>query len=104
MEKWLLLVEANCKDPGRQAEFDAWYDTVHIPDILSGSPGFQTATRYVIKYPAPGRGNYLALYEFETDDIDTTMEAHRKNVQEKYAAGRDSELLEIVSRRVCKVT
>jgi hypothetical protein len=103
MEQWLLLVEVNCKDESRQAEFDAWYDTIHIPDILGGSPGFKSATRYVIKYPAPNKGKYLAVYEIETDDLDKTLDAHKKNLDAKYAAGRNTDLTELVSRRLCKV-
>jgi len=104
MENWLLLVEANCKDAKRQNEFDEWYDTVHIPDIVTGSPGFRSATRYVIKYPAPGRGMYLAIYGIETDDIEKTMEAHTKNLEQKNGLGRSSDLIELVSRRLCKVS
>jgi len=104
MENWLLLVEVDCKDAKRQAEFDEWYDTVHIPDIVTGSPGFRGATRYVIKYPAPGRGTYLAIYEIATDDIEKTMKAHRKNLEEKYGQGRSSDLIEFVSRKLCKVS
>jgi hypothetical protein len=103
MENWLLLVEANCKDAKRLTEFDEWYDTIHIPDIITGSPGFRSATRYMRKYPAPGRGAYLAVYEIETEDIEKTMEAHRKNLEEKYGKGRSSDLIEVVSRRLCKV-
>jgi len=103
MGKWLFLVEANCKDQTQKARFDTWYDTVHIPDVLTGSPGFQGATRYLIAHPAPGRGGYLTVYEIETDDIDKTMESFRKNLQEKYALGRNSDLLDVVSRRLCKV-
>jgi len=104
MENWLLLLESNCKDPRREAEFDAWYDKIHIPDILGGSPGFKSATRYALKSTAENRGKYLAVYEIETDDIDRTMTAHSANVDARYAAGRKSDLLEIVSRRLCKVT
>jgi hypothetical protein len=103
MEQYLLIVEANCKDSSKQAQMDAWYDSVHIPDILGGSPGFLSATRYVLKDPTPGRGHYLAVYEIESDDIEKTMQAHSKNLQEKYAAGHNTELLELVSRKVCKV-
>jgi hypothetical protein len=103
MEHWLLLVEVNCKDESRVREFDRWYDTIHIPDILGGSPGFKSATRYVIKYPAPNKGKYLAVYEIETDDLDKTLDAHKANLDAKYAAGRSSDLGELVSRRLCKV-
>ncbi len=103
MEDWLLLVEADCRDTKRQAEFDTWYDIVHIPDIVTGSPGFHAATRYVIKDPAPGRGTYLTVYEIKTGDIEKTMEAHERNINERRASGRWSDLIDLVSRRLCKV-
>jgi hypothetical protein len=102
MEKWLMLVETNCKDETRDSEFNKWYETVHIPDILS-CPGHKSATRYIIKDRAKGRGKYLAVYEIETDDIKRTMELSLKNIESMQAAGRWSDLLEIVSRRLCKV-
>lgn len=102
MGKWLLLVETNCKDETRDSEFNTWYDTVHIPDVLS-SPGHKSAARYVIKDRVKGRGKYLAVYEIETDDIKRTMELSAKNIESIRAAGRWTDLLELVSRRLCKV-
>ena len=103
MEKWLLIVESNCRDEMRESEFNSWYDTIHIPDILNDSPGFKTATRYVIKDPNKQRAKHLAIYEIETEDMNKTREAHLKNVENKKAAGRWTDLLEVTSRRVCKV-
>ena len=103
MEKWLLIVESNCRDEMREDEFNAWYDTIHIPDILNGSPGFKTATRYVLNDPHTQRAKHIALYEIETEDIKKTREAHLTNVEHKKAAGRWTDLLDVASRRVCKV-
>ena len=49
------------------------------------------------------KGNYLALYEIETEDIKKTMEASMKMMESKRAAGRWTDLLEMVSVRICKV-
>ena len=102
MEKWLVIVESDCKDKTRDSEFNNWYDTIHIPDVLS-SPGFKGAARYVIRDQVKGKGKYLAIYEIETDDIKKTLEASLRNIESKKAAGRWTDLLEIVSRRICKV-
>jgi hypothetical protein len=48
MEKWLMLVETNCKDDARTSEFNTWYDTVHVPDVL-GCPVHKRAARYVLR-------------------------------------------------------
>ncbi len=83
MEKWIRLGEYTCADPTRQKEFDDFYDNVHIPNILK-APGFVAATRYAIKEPMYGRGQYLTVYEIETDDLDKTM-AIRREMRKKEA-------------------
>jgi len=103
MEKWLLIAESNCRDEMRESEFNTWYDTIHIPDILNDSPGFKTATRYVRKDLSKDKAKYIAIYEIETKDIKKTRKAHLKNVESKKEAGRWTDLLEVTSRRVCKV-
>ena len=102
MENWVLMVEANCTDEGRDSEFNRWYDEVHVPDVLSAS-GFKSAARYSIKDAVKDKGKYLAVYEIETDDIRRTMDAFTKHIEAKIAAGRWTDLLQLVSRRLCKV-
>jgi hypothetical protein len=59
---------------GRDSEFNEWYDTRHIPEILAGVPAFVAAQRFRCSehqrstaIPCPWR--YLAIYELETDDL-----------------------------------
>lgn len=102
MGRWLLMVGTNCKDETRDSEFNHWYDTIHIPDVLS-SPGFKSAARYLAKDPEKGKGKYLAIYEIETEDIKKTLKTSLENIESKRAAGRWTDLLEIVTTRICKV-
>ena len=97
MEKWLLVVESNCADAAREAEFNEWYDKTHLPDVLETS-GFIRATRYENDEPPEGEAKFLATYEIETDDIDAFIKAHNDNMAKKRAEGRFSELLVVVSR------
>ena len=103
MTKWLMVVETNCADAAREAEFNKWYDKTHLPDILE-TAGFTRATRYENTEPAEGKAKFLATYEIETDDIDKFMKTHQANMAKKRAAGRFSELVVIVSRRLYKQT
>ncbi|MEO3855866.1 hypothetical protein [Acrocarpospora sp. B8E8] len=67
--KALLLVHTNAASPEQEAEFNTWYERVHIPQLLERIPGIVRATRYVAspdRPPLPER--YLALYEIEADD------------------------------------
>ena len=97
MAKWLFVVETNCADAAREAEFNEWYDKTHLPDVLE-TPGFIRATRYENTEPSAGEAKFLATYEIETDDIDGFLKAHTDNMTRKRAEGRISELLLVVSR------
>jgi hypothetical protein len=81
MAKALYLVYTNC-DPGREAEFNEWYDKVHLPDLL-GVEGIVAAQRFQLTGPGPqtlGRNGepvvaqYLAVYELDTEDTDAVLE------------------------------
>ena len=51
-------------DPAHDDEFNAWYNTEHLPDLLR-LPGFLDAARYVAVKGGP---KYLAAYELESAD------------------------------------
>ena len=95
MTRWVNIVETNCADALREEEFNNWYDNIHIPDILE-TPGFLSATRYVINEPQEGRGKYLTVYEIETEDMDKTMEVRREKRLLERDRGRYIDFLELV--------
>jgi len=86
--KWLNFVEQNC-DPAREAEYHEWYNDMHIPDVLL-TPSFVSARRYQIKDFLCGRGEYLAIYEIETDAIEPTMKMRIEMRAEEVKLGRAS--------------
>lgn len=56
--------------PGREAELDAWYDDVHLAQVVD-VPGFVSARRYAAVETCDGpvqRRRTLVLYEIEADD------------------------------------
>ena len=63
----LLLVYADLIDSKHEEEFNAWYNTEHLPELLT-LPGFLDAARYVATRGGP---KYLAVYEL------TSIEAVR---------------------------
>lgn len=73
MKKYKLLVLTNCT-PGTDAEFNRWYNDVHIPDVLK-VPGFTGATRAkVAEATSEGADHqYCAIYEFESNDVGATL-------------------------------
>ena len=50
-----------------EEEFNAWYDTEHLPERLA-IPGFRSARRWVADC-APGEGKYLATYELDSPAV-----------------------------------
>jgi hypothetical protein len=72
MAKYTFVVMTN-PTAGKEAEFNEWYNTHHIPDVLN-VPGFVSAQRFRLADAQFGgeaskTHKYLALYEIETDDI-----------------------------------
>src|SRR5207244_112971 len=60
-------------DPKHEEEFNAWYDTEHLGDLLK-LPGFLDAGRYVA---AKGGPKYLAVYELASADALKSAEFQR---------------------------
>ena len=60
----ILLVYTDLVDEKYDEEFNAWYDTQHLPQLL-GLPGVLDAARYVAVKGGP---KYLAAYELESVD------------------------------------
>jgi hypothetical protein len=71
MAKQILVVVTN-PVPGKEGEYNRWYNEQHLNDVLRVVPGMVAAQRFELAYDAakslPGR--YLAIYEMETDDAD----------------------------------
>jgi hypothetical protein len=84
--------------PGREEEFNDWYDNHHLPEALEAIPGRVAAQRYGLaagqrqdqwQAAVPGHApdnderrpdqwlpwRYLALYELESDDVAAMQEA-----------------------------
>jgi len=61
----IYLVYTDLVDDRQEEEFNAWYSTRHIPQLL-GIPGFLDAARYIAVRGGP---KYLAVYELESADV-----------------------------------
>lgn len=59
---------------GRDAEFNRWYDEVHLGEVLQ-VPGFIGAKRYRVRPTgdAAPRHGYVAIYAMRTDDPAATL-------------------------------
>lgn len=55
--------------PDQDSEFNAWYDNIHLKDILK-LPGLVAATRFrmVTSMTGDSHYRYCAIYDLESDD------------------------------------
>lgn len=72
-EKGFLLVFMH-PPPAFDEEFNAWYDSEHIPERLA-VPGFLTGLRYT--NTGGGAPRYMAMYDIENYEILDTPAYHR---------------------------
>jgi hypothetical protein len=83
MAKYTFVVLSNPTTPAQEAEYNEWYNKIHIPDVLN-VPGFVAAQRFTLADAQFGDGphahRYLALYEIETDDAKATLKELQKRV------------------------
>lgn len=70
MPKGVLYVESRPSSPDRDGEFNAWYDQVHLRELLA-LDGFVAARRLK---PVAKDGTYVALYEIEGDDLQAIVD------------------------------
>lgn len=71
----LFLVGTRPQDPALEAEFNRWYDQVHIPEIMK--LGFMTkASRYQLEDDKEGYPKFLAVYEFPDEQALSSFNEH----------------------------
>lgn len=87
---------------GRDAEFNQWYDEVHLADVLA-IPGFTSAERAIVESGdrMGPETRYAAIYELDTDDPAQVLE----ELHARVADGRIpmSDTLGTIERHLCRV-
>ncbi|MDB5714817.1 MAG: hypothetical protein JWO15_2214 [Sphingomonadales bacterium] len=67
--KFVVLTNAV---PGREEEFDRWYDEQHLADVLA-IPGFKAAQRAQIAEGTEAPYRFCTIYDISSEDIAATM-------------------------------
>jgi hypothetical protein len=70
MAKGIMYVESRPSSPEREQEYNAWYDEVHLPELLA-LDGIVSARRL---RPVDGQGPYVAIYELEGEDLQAILD------------------------------
>jgi hypothetical protein len=77
MTKAVMVVLSGPTQPDVEDEYNDWYDNQHLPDVCN-TPGVVWGRRYRLSSsqiaPTDDAAPYLALYEFETDDVSKVLE------------------------------
>ena len=64
----IQVVMTTCTDPGKEDEFNDWYDNVHL-DHSYDTGLYQMAYRYeTYNTPKPGEGKFVVIYETAEED------------------------------------
>ena len=71
----ILVVHTEPSAPERTDEFNTWYDTVHIPQVIERVGGIVSARRYVASRSGPAHPGqpYLAIYDVDADDPELVL-------------------------------
>lgn len=93
-----VLVVLSKPVEGREADFDAWYSGIHLPEVVS-LDGFVAARRFK-HVPDPERQDavplpYLAIYEVEDGMLEHARRTLAETLERSKAAaseGREQEL------------
>jgi hypothetical protein len=82
LERGLMLVFSNATSPEQVAEFNRWYDEIHLREVLQ-VPGVVAATRFELDEDQMMPGDdgfgrrFLAAYEIEAEDLRIVRDAVR---------------------------
>jgi hypothetical protein len=104
-DAWLMMVATRNTDPAREAQFNAWYDDIDIPDVLE-VPGYMRARRGLrlgtpenpVSALPDDEGRYVALYDITSNAIDKTIIEMLMATRKMEARGRTTDLLKVTER------
>ena len=91
MEKYVLFVASEC-DEAVEADYNTWYNDVHLPMFMKYG-GLKRTARFRLFSETPEVARYLAVYEFETEEAlagftkSEAWEAAVKDFEEKWKDG-----------------
>jgi hypothetical protein len=85
-----ILTNVLCIDPTREAEWDAWYDEQHVPDMLTCG-AFGAMSRWQRTPRVRAGSNFLTLYDVATDTVEEAVERSALTLAQVVANGRKHE-------------
>lgn len=82
-----IMAYVMCNDPGLEAEWDAWNDEMHMPDMLT-SDGFTGLSRWLRVSPSGSGPQFLTLYDVGPIGVDEAVKRSAAIMPGLVEAGR----------------
>lgn len=82
-----IMAYVACNDPSREAEWDAWNDDVHMPDMLD-SDAFTAVSRWRRRPKGEWGTQFLTLYDVGPIGVEAAVERSAAVMPGLVAAGR----------------
>jgi hypothetical protein len=82
-----ILAFITCTDPRRTAEWDAWYDAQHLPDMMD-TGAFTAGSRWARIRPAPFAPRLATLYDIAGMPVEEAVRRSGEAMPGLVAAGR----------------
>lgn len=82
-----ILAYVMCNQRAREAEWDAWYDAMHLPDMMA-SGAFRAGSRWLRRDPASYGANHLTLYDVAGHSVEEAVTLSASVMPGIAAAGR----------------
>jgi hypothetical protein len=93
-----IMVVLSNSNPARDAEFNSWYNDVHIVEVVKDLDGFESAQRFELaaeQIEESTQYRYLAIYRIKPGMLDVARSAvsdQRRERAEAAAAGREPKI------------
>jgi hypothetical protein len=91
---YYFMVMSNAM-PGKEEEFNRWYDHIHVPNIIEGGD-FVSAQRFELSPKHFGGGTpalltrqFLVIFAIETNDLEASLAEVNKRIPLRRDARRD---------------
>ena len=82
-----IMAYVMSNQPAREAEWDRWYDDVHLPDMMD-SGAFLAGSRWKRREPGRHGANYMTLYDVAGRSVEEAVEQSASVMPGIAAAGR----------------
>ncbi|MEZ4289191.1 MAG: hypothetical protein R3E53_01145 [Myxococcota bacterium] len=82
-----VMAYVMCNQSGREAEWDAWYDAIHLPDMMA-SQAFRAGSRWRRHDAGPYAARHLTLYDVAGHDLEEAVVCSAAVMPGIAAAGR----------------